>query len=204
MLPHRRPSAGFSLIELLMVIVVMGILVGLVLPNSNPSLLDQLRSGAQILRTDLAYGQSLAVANNSTYRFTFDAEDNRYTLYHSGANAALDALPDSPFRGPDDPPDRHVVDFDELPHVGPTVRLIAAGVAESAQRVSSLQFGPAGETTRNGTTMIWLGVGSGSSARYISLAVHPTTGLVELGDPTRDAPPPWALLEQAEPEPVGG
>ncbi len=81
-----------------MVIVVMGILVGLVLPNSNPSLLDQLRSAAQILRTDLAYGQSLAVANNSTYRFTFDTQNNRYVLSHSGANAALDKLPDSPFR----------------------------------------------------------------------------------------------------------
>ena len=69
---HRRPTAGLTLIELLIVVAVMGILAGLVLPSSNPSLHDQLRSAAQILAGDLAYGRSLAVTHNSRYQFTFD------------------------------------------------------------------------------------------------------------------------------------
>ncbi len=190
----RRQSAGFSLIELLIVLAVMGILASLVIPRSNPSLYDQLRSTAQILRTDLAYGRSLAVTNNSTYRLTFDTANNRYILEHSGARAALDTLPDSPFRDPGDPPDQHIVDLGRLPHLGPGVRIVTAATSGAiTQRVSDVEFGPLGETTRTSPTVIWLVVGYGSDTRYLSLTVNPVTGLTDLQYRAFQAPPPAAL-----------
>lgn len=190
--PTRRPSAGFTLIELLIVIAVIGILVGLVLPSSEPSLHEQLRAAAGILKTDLDYARSLAVTNSSEYTITFDTEENQYTLEHSGANAALDKLPDSPFREPGESPNRLVVDFDELPHVGPTVR-IAAGAEFGALlcRVDDVEFGPLGETTRSGYTVIWLATGSGEESRYVWLLINPITGVTEIGDFTSYGPPQW-------------
>ena len=191
MIAGRRQSAGFSLIELLMVIAVMGILAALVLPRSNSSLYDQLRSAAQILRTDLAYARSLAVANGSTYRLTFDVANNRYVLEHSGPRAALDTLPDSPFSAPGDPPDQHLVDLSQLPNMSPSVRIVtAASSGAIAEAVSDVEFGPLGETTRPSPTVVWLAAGYGSDTRYLSLTVNPVTGLTDLEYCATEGPAP--------------
>jgi len=197
MLPRRR-TAGFSLIELLIVIAVMGILAGVVLPDTNPGLHDQLRAAAQILSTDLAYGRSLAVTYNSTYRIRFDAEANRYVLTHSGSNPALDKLPDSPFRPEDDPPDEHIVDLDELPSIGRSVRIAAvAQLSTFFRRAEDVEFGPLGETTDSDPTYVWLAAGEGEQTRYLVLTVNPVTGLAEIGDYSSLGPPKY-LLEEDE------
>jgi len=162
-----------------------------VLPSSNPGIHDQLRSAARIVATDLAYGRSLALANNSSYKFTFDAENNRYVLEHSGSNPELDTLPDSPFSDVDDPPKQHIVSLDDLPRVGAPVKLAAAVVdnGDSFEAVTDLEFGPLGETTRSGETTIWLSAGKGDAERYISVTVNPVTGLATVGDFNGKGPP---------------
>ena len=74
--PHS--SHAFTLLELLLVVAIVGILVGVLLPDMQPAVYDQLRSTAQIVATDLAYARSLAVANNDNYRITFDLNNNQY------------------------------------------------------------------------------------------------------------------------------
>jgi len=182
MVRRCRRSAGFTLIELLIVVAVMGLLAGLIVPRSDPSLHDQLQGAAQIVAGDLAYGRSLAVTNNSEYRFTFDTAGNRYILEHSGTDATLDTLPDSPFRSPDDPPDQQIVVLEDLPHVGPTVR-IAAVVAEgsASATVADVEFGPLGETSRADETVVWLAAGAASATRYVPVRINPVTGLATVG-----------------------
>jgi Tfp pilus assembly protein FimT len=178
------------LIELLIVLAVIGVLVGLALPSSVPSVHDQLRSTARILATDLAYGRSLAVSNSSTYKFTFDLPNNRYILRYSGSNPALRTLPNSPFSMPGDPADQHIVDLDNLPHLGAAVRLAAAAATGAAvQQVTDLEFGPLGATTRSSPTTVWLAAGRDSRTRYITVSVNPVTGLVDVGTVTSTGPP---------------
>lgn len=186
---NRRAKAGFSLVEVLIVIALMGILAGVVLPSSNPTIHDQLRSAAQILGGDLAYARSLAVTHGSTYRVTFDLTANRYVLRHSGTNPALDRLPASPFRNLDDPADEHIVELGDLPHVGAPVQLEAVAIANGAlTKTDKLEFGPLGETTESGYTQIWLSAGADDAKRFIVIYINPITGLATIGSFTANGP----------------
>jgi prepilin-type N-terminal cleavage/methylation domain-containing protein len=185
-----RIPAGFSLIELLIVLTLMGVLAGVVLASSDPSFHDRLLSSAEILASDLAYARSLAVTYDSTYCVTFDPGENRYVLTHTGANTALDTLPESPVRSPDDPSNARITDLDELPSMGSAVRLEgAADDNGSLADVSDVEFSPLGGTTRSSWTVIWLSVGSGVHKRYIKLAVNPVTGLASVGELSVSGPP---------------
>ena len=190
-MPRRRlASAGFTLIELLLVVAIIGILVAIVLPSSQPAVYDQLRSTAEIVSSHLAYVRSLAVSNNSKYTITFDLTANRFLLKHSGANTALAKLPKTPFATSNDTTDQQILDLDDIPHVGPTVRLAAAATTGTAvETAASVEFGPLGQTTNADPTTIWLVAGSGENKKYITIVVNPVTGLTELGDYTSAGPP---------------
>lgn len=192
----KNKSRGYTLIELLIVIALMGIMASLILPRFNPSIHEELVAAAQIVSADLTYARSLAVTNNSTYRWTFDIAQNRYVLEHSGPNSLLEVLPSSPFRGNNDLPDQQITDLDELPHAGPTADLIAAQTASAApQAVTYVEFSPLGGTTLGAATVIWLGCGSGESRRYLSVSIDPITGLASIGE--LQATPPLAATGTA-------
>lgn len=190
MMPSRWKNTGFTLLELLIVIAVIGILVGAILPRSDPNVLDELRSTAQIVSTELAYGRSLAMANNSTYKFTFDTTQNRFVLQHSGSNTLLNTLPRTPFSSPSDTATQHVVSLNEFPHMGPNVQIAAVTTAGTTpQRISDLEFNPLGATTRSVGTIVWLAAGSGSYTRYITISVDPVIGLSQVGNYSITPPP---------------
>src|SRR3954447_19451278 len=68
---------GFSLVELLIVIVLMSILAKMAITSAMPSNYEQLQATANIIAGELAYGRSLAVGNNSSYRFDIDVAGSR-------------------------------------------------------------------------------------------------------------------------------
>ena len=178
-MPRREQQrAGFSLVELLIVISLIGILAATILPSANPSIHDQLHAGAQLLSADIGYARNLAVANGSSYKLTFDLALNQYTLLHSGTNTALAKLPRSPFDAPDDPLDRQITRFASLPHTGAVVQLHAVqSLGSPPVGVNDLEFNPLGETARAAETQIWLAAGAGAAKRYLLIRVSPVTGL---------------------------
>jgi len=190
-MPRRRCPSGFSLVELLIVITVMGIVAALALPSLGTGAQERLLGMAQVIAGDLAYARGLAVANNSSYRFTFDVSNNRYTLAHSGVNAALNVLPPSPFHSSADAPTQNVFDLSALPGLGEGAQLCAIGTAgASPAPVTTLEFGPLGQTTATDPTVIWLAAGVGNAARYVTVSVNPVTGLATVGIFQGNGPPP--------------
>jgi Tfp pilus assembly protein FimT len=179
--PGRR-RAALSLFELLLTIAIIGILAAILIPQLSGNLPDRLNAGAQVVCADLDYARALAVANNSNYRITFEPDNNRYYLKHSGPSAQLNTLPRSPFRQNDDPADRQTTSLSQLPLPEPGVRLVAAVQMQGAgQSATQIEFTPLGATTSALPTVIWLGCGGGTQQRFISIQVDPITGLAEIG-----------------------
>ena len=150
---------------------------------------EQLQATAHAVASDIAYARSLAVSNDSKYRFTFDLTENRYVLKHSGTNNLLDDLPDSALRRNDDPSTQQTHDLDDIPRAGQRVEIVAVyRMAGTAISVDTVEFGPLGSTTRTEQTVIWLGCGSGDERRYMPVSIDPVTGLAAVGDYQSSAP----------------
>lgn len=185
----RSARRAFTLIELMLVVALLGIIAGLILPSFQPAVSDQLVSTARTVASDIMYCRDLAVGNSSRYTLTFDLAQNQYSLAHSGAPSSLDDLPANPFATTASTSSRQFFDLDELPHLGPPVRIVAVqSVGSTTQSVRKLELGPLGQTTRSVPTRVWLACGSGDEQLYIYLQVDPVTGLVDPGELQSAAP----------------
>ncbi|MFI4876727.1 MAG: Tfp pilus assembly protein FimT/FimU [Blastopirellula sp. JB062] len=180
---------AFTLVELLLVVALISVVTAIVLPQLAPSLDQQLQSCGSILAADLDYARSLAIANGSTYRITFDADANSYTLTHEGSNAAYDDLPSSPFHNTDANRAEHVTMLSQLPNVGVGVSIVGAVITgNSDTRTNFVEFGPLGETAATQPTIIWLRAGRGVDSKYASVRVHPITGIAAYQNSTQQIP----------------
>jgi general secretion pathway protein H len=80
--PHRyRPQAGFTLLELLVVLVILSVLVGVSVPQFRGTFRQlQLQVVASDVATLLTYAGRRAVASGEVLRVHFDVEGRRYWL----------------------------------------------------------------------------------------------------------------------------
>lgn len=196
---RRSPDNGLTLVELLITLAVVSILAAMLIPRMSHEVPDHLQAVSQIVLADLDYARSLAVVNGSKYQVTFTPAESRYVLRHSGTNTLLHALPHSAFRQPTDPPDQQTTDLTKLPLVQPPVHLHSIVTDDgSTTLVSDVEFTPLGGTTRTSPTVVWLSCGSGGERRYVPIAIHPATGLAEIGPLTKDLPAGVAALTAVE------
>lgn len=83
--PHRQPRraayrTGFSLIELIVVVIILAITAAVVVPHVVRSADMQVTSAARMLATDLQYAQDYAITTQSPVTVSFDVLGGVYTL----------------------------------------------------------------------------------------------------------------------------
>ena len=189
--PHIS-KPGYTLIEIMLVVSLVAVLAAFMLTGTDSSARDSLNSLAQVIQTDLAYARSLAVANATEYKVSFDTANGQYTLVHVGSDSNWDNLPSSPFHPRSASNLAQTVSIDELPHLGGSVEILGVyteAADETLTAVDGVTFGTIGETVdRAETTVIWLAAGLDTELRYQSIRVNAVTGLVDITELTGDRP----------------
>ena len=69
-----RPAPGFTLIELVVVLAIIGLIAGMIVPRIGALGMGGLRSGARRIQSEVALAFNIAVMEKSNYRIVFDME----------------------------------------------------------------------------------------------------------------------------------
>lgn len=84
----KRYSKGFTLIETMVIVAILGVLAGLTIPSFARYLQRQKVIGARNeLVADLQYARSLAIARRQIFQIDFEA--NRYDIIIPGPNTVI-------------------------------------------------------------------------------------------------------------------
>jgi prepilin-type N-terminal cleavage/methylation domain-containing protein len=84
---------GFTLIEILAVVVILGLCSAVILPQLSTHDDSKVASAARTLMSDIIYAQNRAVALQKTHYVVFDTTNNKYDLMTSISPAAIITQP---------------------------------------------------------------------------------------------------------------
>lgn len=82
----KRASSAFTLIELMIVIVIIGIAAAMAVPMISSAASFQIRSAANIVAADLEYAKSMAISRGRSYSVVFDATAESYQIEDPDGN----------------------------------------------------------------------------------------------------------------------
>lgn len=85
-LSTRDPKRGFTLIEVLMVIVILGVAALIVVPMASPAAGLQVTGATLQLASDLEYARSMAISRGQTYKVVFDPDNRTYEVEDASGN----------------------------------------------------------------------------------------------------------------------
>ncbi|RMH24016.1 MAG: prepilin-type N-terminal cleavage/methylation domain-containing protein [Planctomycetota bacterium] len=103
--------SGYTLIEVLVVVVVMGIAGAVVLPSMSGAHVLKVQAAVRSVVADITFAQMDALAYQEPRGIVFDTDANRYTLIQiTGGEVDLDA---DALYDPKGPGQRYIVDLDK-------------------------------------------------------------------------------------------
>lgn len=76
----RAGSRGFTVVEILIVVIILGIAAGIVIPMINPDSV-KVPAAARIVQTDLSYAQNVAQSRQQRVCVIFNSDGGKITSY---------------------------------------------------------------------------------------------------------------------------
>jgi type II secretion system protein H len=75
-----KAGAGFTLVEIIIVVVILGIAAAMAIPMMSSASSMQVRSAAGMVAADLEYAKSMAISTGQFYSVAFDEANERYEV----------------------------------------------------------------------------------------------------------------------------
>ena len=127
----RDESSGFTLVEILIVVMIMAIAAMIAIPMMSSAGSVQVQSAANMVAADLEYAKGMAIGRQQNYSVVFDTANESYEVRDSGGsvvshpvkvgfNYVIDFDSDSSFNDVDisdadfDPDSSNTITFDYL------------------------------------------------------------------------------------------
>ena len=117
---HRR--SGYTLIELLIVIVILGISGALVIPHTRQAHVLRIQAAVRTLVSDITFAQTDALAYQERRALIFDESANTYTVAEVVVSTGGDVTY-IPLFGGGGPSGEYIIDFDTNGFDGARLRL---------------------------------------------------------------------------------
>lgn len=87
---RKNNSHGFTLIEMMITVVIVGIMAGLAVPQFGPAYdRMKMRAASRDLTSDFRLARSLAISSKDQFGLFFDATAKTVTLFRDKTNPAL-------------------------------------------------------------------------------------------------------------------
>lgn len=169
---HMRPMchvAGFTLIELMLVVIIVGIFAALAVPYAGSASQSQLPAAMRILEADLAFVQAQAIAHqDDPCVIIFDIPNKQYTI-------APKSSPTTPLTNPGDN-QPYVVKYGKGRVASlPRISIKSTNVGDDKQ----LSFGSLGQLDQTTAASITLADG----ASEMTITLDPITGQATITRP---------------------
>jgi type II secretion system protein H len=80
------PGGGFTLIEVILVVLIIGIAAAVVVPMMSSAGSLQIRAAANMVAADLEYAKSMAISRGQPYSVVFDKTTEKYQVVDQNNN----------------------------------------------------------------------------------------------------------------------
>lgn len=98
---RSRDAAGFTLLELTLVLLILAVVLGIVVPRLRDTDRARLESEVRKLAVTLRYLRQAAILNGRTYRLNYGIDDGRYWVTSADGDDSLGSFqPDSEIMRP--------------------------------------------------------------------------------------------------------
>lgn len=94
---QARYRGGFTLVEVLMVLLILGIAATIVIPMINDTSGMKVTSAARQIASTLMYAQTASISTQDQYQVVFDTGANSYAVQDSLGNVIIDPVVGSPY-----------------------------------------------------------------------------------------------------------